>query len=305
MCENSIRFNEELSRGYFESAVHTSAHILFPKNLPIKITVAGIRTIVHVGEFAIIPAGRMFAINSSPERYCIDFDFRLVKNNPDFTVLLPIIINPCIYHPVSSGAEKNTGYTTWYTSAFAESHSLLQSGGNTLQAPGQGNTVRFRISPAAIVREITDLLLSGSLHFPNTFAESEIFRLYSMLGEEILTNGFHGKHETAASPAVIRKLSASIQFILDNHGAETGLDEVAEAAGYSRTHYSKLFKEFYQFSFYDYLTDVRVASAAKLLTETDLSIAEAGETAGFSSSSTFNRVFKQKTGLSPRDYRRI
>lgn len=300
MTEKKIKFNDELSHDYAEAAVHDTAHIIFPKNLPIKITVAGIRTIVHVGEFAVIPSGCLFAVNSSPERYCIDFDFDLVKKNPDFTILLPIITNPCVYHPVHTDTGINAGYTVWYTSVLAEHYAENPLSQNSEQP----KIVYSRISPAAVVSEITEVLTSGGLHFLNTFAHSKISELYSLLGEEILLNGFNGRHETAASPAVVNNLSASVRFILEHHGAEISLETVSEAVGYSRTHYSKLFKDFYKISFYDYLTDVRVRSAARLLTETDMSVAEAGEAAGFSSSSTFNRVFKQKTGLSPREYRK-
>lgn len=298
MADKRFILNKTLTSDYLEQTVHETAHILLPKNLPIKITVAGIRTIVHVGEFAIIPPGCTFAINSSPERYLVDFDFNFIKDNPDFTILLPIITKPCIFHPVITEEGKNSGYTNWYTKSTPMANSENQAGNSVV------NIINFKHSPVYIVQELIEILKSNKLHFSEALSTSKILELYSMLGEEIYTNSLDGKHETAASSGISANLSASIRFILEHYGEDISLENVAESAGYSRTHYSKLFKDFYKISFYDFLQDVRVQAATKLLTDTDLSISDIGSSSGFSSSSTLNRVFKQETGYSPREYRK-
>lgn len=297
MSEKLIRLNQDLSGGYLEPTVHDTAHIIFPKNLPIKITVAGIKTIIHVGEFAIIPPGNVFAINSSPERYCIDFDFDIVNNNPEFNIIYPVISKPGIYHPVTAESGYH-GYTVWYTNAVE---------GDTPPSSNYALPRPFEVpvSPVSLISEMCETLNSGGNHFDNTFAVARIYSLYSALGEEIIFRGFNGRQETVASAPSIKNLSNSIAYIHDNYALDINLDSVANIAGYSRTHYSKLFKEFYKLSFYDYLIDARVRNAGKLLKTTELSIAEIGESSGFSSSSTFNRVFKQETGYSPRDFRKL
>ncbi|MGN0164777.1 MAG: helix-turn-helix transcriptional regulator [Lachnospiraceae bacterium] len=331
MSRKISELNIALSKDYLEPSLHATAHIIVPDNLPIKISVMGVRTIINVGEFCIIPPGCVFAIHSSPERYCLDFDFSVISSNPEFTILIPIITKPCVYHPVNTESGFNEGYTTWYTQYF-QGNSASVAADTTLQtahqsysrvypvtqsyaapqpayhgypAPSANNIRRFHISPIDIIKELINALRENSLYFPDSLAVARLFELYSMLGEEIIANGFHGRHETIATPAILEKLAASIRYITSNYNSEINLDAVAETAGYSRTHYSKSFKEFYGISFYDYLLQVRVNTAAKLLTETSISISGIMEAAGFSSSSTFNRVFKQETGYSPREYRNL
>lgn len=298
MESTDICLNKPLSNDYAGPCVHSAAHILFPKNLPVKITVSGMRTIVHVGEFAVIPPYCVFEINSSPERYCIDFNFEMIEKNPEFTVLLPMILNPCIFHPVNSEQEAFMGHTDWYArSAETPDRKDFQQYFPNMHA--------FDISPAIIIKEAVSALAAEDMHFKNTFAFSKIFELYSVLGDEIHARGFAGKHETAAAPNIIKNLSESISFIVKSESFEISLEDAANAAGYSRTHYSKLFKDFYKISFYDFLLASKVRKAAKLLCNTALHISDTGVRSGFSSSSTYNRVFKQETGYSPSDFRKI
>lgn len=291
----NVWLNESLSRDYKELTVSSSAHIIFPKNLPIKITIAGVRTIVHVGEFAIIPPNCVFAINSSPERYCIDFDFDIIKNNFDFRLLHPILIKPCVYHPINTEQHPNIGYTTWYTLITTAS----QADTNTYLKH------ESFISPITIVKEIASMLDSNKLQFTDAYNSGKILELYSILGDELVFSGFKGKPKTTAASDVIKNLTNSINYILYNFKSELTLEDVANVAGYSRSHYSKLFKEFYGISFYDYLLSLRVHCAALLLAHAEMSVTEIGSFSGFSSSSTLNRVFKQETGFSPRDYRKM
>jgi AraC-like DNA-binding protein len=53
-----------------------------------------------------------------------------------------------------------------------------------------------------------------------------------------------------------------------------------------------------------YVNELRVAAAAQLLRETDLSALEAGIRAGFGNYSNFNRQFKKMKGVGPRTFRR-
>lgn len=59
-------------------------------------------------------------------------------------------------------------------------------------------------------------------------------------------------------------------------------------------------------NFHDYITDLRLKYASRLLIENDsLSVAEVGEKSGFNSSSTYFRVFRERFGMSPTYFRSI
>ncbi|WP_338018412.1 response regulator [Lederbergia galactosidilytica] len=81
------------------------------------------------------------------------------------------------------------------------------------------------------------------------------------------------------------------------------LEEVAEQIGLSSYYLSKLFKEQYQVTFIEYLTQVRLEKAKNFLLEGTLPLKEIALTIGYKDPNYFSRVFKKETGLSPREYR--
>lgn len=58
-------------------------------------------------------------------------------------------------------------------------------------------------------------------------------------------------------------------------------------------------------NFSDYLWNLRLEEAKRLLTETDTPIDEVSTKVGYLSSSSFRRKFKQETGLSPSQFRAV
>ena len=65
----------------------------------------------------------------------------------------------------------------------------------------------------------------------------------------------------------------------------------------------RFFKEHLHTSFTKYLNDYRLIQAKKLLSESDLSILEVAGRCGFNNISYFNRLFKKKYSLTPRELR--
>ncbi|UUZ96246.1 helix-turn-helix transcriptional regulator [Paenibacillus sp. P25] len=65
-----------------------------------------------------------------------------------------------------------------------------------------------------------------------------------------------------------------------------------------------LFKEEYGMKFVDFLMNLRMDQAKKLLLESDLSIQEISEKVGYTHSISFGRTFKKVVGVTPGDYRK-
>ena len=103
---------------------------------------------------------------------------------------------------------------------------------------------------------------------------------------------------------VTSNLSNKVLSYLGLHYREQiSLDQLAEAMGVSRFHLSHLFSNKLGIGFKEYLNNLRVEYAKGLLRTTDTPIASIYEVSGFENQRTFNRVFKENTGASPRDYR--
>ena len=103
---------------------------------------------------------------------------------------------------------------------------------------------------------------------------------------------------------VTSNLSNRILSYLGTHFREQiSLDMLADEMGVSRFHLSHLFSNKLGIGFKEYLNNLRVECAKGLLRSTDTPISEIYSSAGFENQRTFNRVFRDTTGASPRDYR--
>lgn len=78
---------------------------------------------------------------------------------------------------------------------------------------------------------------------------------------------------------------------------------LAEALFISESYVSKLFARNLKCSLREYINDLRVQKAQRLLERTDLSVGQILSTCGFQNQSSFNRVFRKLCGMSPRQYR--
>lgn len=93
---------------------------------------------------------------------------------------------------------------------------------------------------------------------------------------------------------------------ITNHCTESiTVDDLAVQAGFSKFHFSRLFKQFTGMSCYDYLISQRITYAEQLLLTPSISITEVAMQSGFNSLSTFNRIFKAYKKCTPTEYKRL
>ncbi len=97
----------------------------------------------------------------------------------------------------------------------------------------------------------------------------------------------------------------SIKYVDEHFTEKLSLDDMSARTGYSKFHFSRLFKKYTGYNFSDYLCARRVNEARMLLLVKETSVTDVAISSGFSSISTFNRVFKQQTGFSPSEYRQL
>jgi AraC-like DNA-binding protein len=81
------------------------------------------------------------------------------------------------------------------------------------------------------------------------------------------------------------------------------LDAVADAAGYSRYHFVRLFRETYGETPGQYLSRRRIERARDLLRSANLTVTEICMLVGFTSLGTFCTRFKQQVGMTPMEFR--
>jgi AraC-like DNA-binding protein len=82
------------------------------------------------------------------------------------------------------------------------------------------------------------------------------------------------------------------------------LEEAAQISNLSVSAFSRYFKSRVNKSFSDFLTEVRIAHACKLLNESDLNISEISYECGFFTLSNFNKLFRERMKKTPMEYRK-
>lgn len=94
---------------------------------------------------------------------------------------------------------------------------------------------------------------------------------------------------------------------MDEHCSERiSFSELASLNGFSESHFNRLFKQFTGVSCYDFLNHSRITYAKKLLAaQSNMTIVDISMQCGFSSLSTFNRIFKSITNTTPSEYRSL
>lgn len=93
------------------------------------------------------------------------------------------------------------------------------------------------------------------------------------------------------------------EYVIENFDKDLSLEKLAKVAHFHPTYLSKVFKEVTDRNLLAYVTDIRMQKAAELLTQTDLQVNDVMRTVGYQKSQHFVRLFKEKYGMSPREYR--
>lgn len=103
-----------------------------------------------------------------------------------------------------------------------------------------------------------------------------------------------------------KMIADSIIRLLTKHISDQNfsLDTVCSNVCFSKSYLKRLFKKHTGFSIIDYYNNLKTQKAMLLLRQGELSITEISETLGFSSIHYFSRMFKQRTGTSPSEYKK-
>jgi transcriptional regulator GlxA family with amidase domain len=100
-----------------------------------------------------------------------------------------------------------------------------------------------------------------------------------------------------------QRLDAALRILHDRFSEDLRLADAASAANLSPAAFSRFFHASMGRTYTDYLTDLRVSAAQRMLVATDLPIGAVAAHAGFANLSNFNRRFRERTGCTPTVFR--
>lgn len=123
-----------------------------------------------------------------------------------------------------------------------------------------------------------------------------------MRGQKLVDEGSAplGCADTVRAPGIEFHISLALRYIEEKYSdSSMSLHSVSAACGLSRWHFSRLFKRCVAVGFRDYLREVRLQKATKLLESTVLSVKEVAASVGFVHTSDLDRHMKRSMGTTP------
>lgn len=110
------------------------------------------------------------------------------------------------------------------------------------------------------------------------------------------------EYENHNSSQLVQKI---MRYLEENYAQNITLTSLGEMFYSNSSYISRVFKQKTGKNYSDYLLDIRIEQAKKLLTGTNLSIGRISDMVGFDNTKYFSRIFKEKTGVQPVAYRKF
>lgn len=98
-------------------------------------------------------------------------------------------------------------------------------------------------------------------------------------------------------------MEKALQYIEAYYCDPITIQDIADNLNINRSYLHRLFKSFTGFSIQNYLLDYRIRQACILLRDTDLSVRVIAHSVSYADPLYFSRIFRQKMGMSPSEYR--
>ncbi len=127
-------------------------------------------------------------------------------------------------------------------------------------------------------------------------------RLYLLIYHLCQTSGQRGRVKNSRPH---EEMKLVLKYVELHYMEKITIADMAEVSGFSASHFMKYFKQNMGQSFIDYLNDYRLTMASRMLVASEASVLSIAQEVGIDNMSYFNRVFKRKFGMTPRDFRKV
>lgn len=160
--------------------------------------------------------------------------------------------------------------------------------------------------------KIKELLLEIKKEYMSGDSFSEM-NIYSKLLEMLVLVGRnHAKNyedsmddKMKTQDELVIKFTEICDYINSHCSEELKLDAIAGMSGFSKFHFERLFKQFTGTSFYKYVNQKRIVKAQEMLMEPNNTVTDVAVHCGFSSISSFIRMFKIHKGCTPSEFKNM
>ncbi len=101
------------------------------------------------------------------------------------------------------------------------------------------------------------------------------------------------------------RISEIAEYIKNNLSQALSVAGICKEFSISKNTLYSLFRERFQMTVIEYITEMRIEKAKKLLRETQSTVYEIAEAVGFDNNTYFCRLFKKREGFSATEYRKV
>jgi len=200
------------------------------------------------------------------------------------------------------------GENTWYRADKEEPWSYMWIGFHGYRCEEYLKHMGFsKENPVVEIREATKVkeYILHMLQARKLTVEDELIRmsqLLQILAIFIKENRISGKKQIQDYPTAVY-IKYAIDYMHIHYKEKIKISEIAKIIGISRSYLAGMFKEELQISPQEYLIHLRLEHAAEMLRNTTEPINIISASCGYTDSLTFSKAFKQKYGMSPKEYR--
>lgn len=222
---------------------------------------------MNVGDVLIIPPHMLHELKSNDggARFICLFNIEVLNFSRDFKIMAPVFMDAYF----CTAASKPDIYQQVYSSLISATEIYFS------------NVIMGELSIYSILLNVFSL----------------IGRDYFKLSDSSSLNS------SAEKPREhYERIAALLRYIDSNYMEDLTLEKAADYTGFSKYHFSRLFKQHTHTTFYDYLSRKRIQEAQYLLS-TESNITDIAFRTGFNNLTTFCRCFKKVTNYSPSEYR--
>lgn len=206
-------------------------------------------------------------------------------SDADFTVIHSHLFNPIFL----SGHYKSI-FETKYINPVLQNKKL-----DILEIRG---TDENQIRMLKALRQVAYIQKEADMEFETRSLFSEIWKLLLREMEQLPKE----THEVDLQNQ--DRMQSMMSYIQQNYMEKISLEEIASAASISTRECLRCFRSSIDRSPIEYLMEYRLEMAKKMLRETDWLVTDIGLQTGFSSNAYFGKVFKEKCGETPAEYRK-
>jgi len=176
-----------------------------------------------------------------------------------------------------------------------------------LDVPCNTADMHFQVPPVPFhsTRDIQQLL-NCLIHADTSEDDRMNTLLYNLISEFLKINSETNKQirniqalKISTQQELYKRLFLARQFIADNVFENLKIDQIAKEVCLNKFHLLKTFKQLYQITPHQYLTEIRLEKAYQLLKSKRYTVGEVCKIVGFQSIASFSHLIKSKYRISP------